>query len=352
MPDWYPSLPNADQDTAQAIQYLFQNLYALRDKSQKNNPKEEKSKESNRSSIKNVAGFSGQLSEPQRGKATAVTKLPPPNSYLSQEGTIIRFEGDLYYYDTSTNPGTWKLVRGLGTILEGTHDDRADFPPEDYNKIIFFETDRSVLYRSNGTDWIYIDGIMRSNIADRPTDLAIPDTNFSFYATDTDRNYFWDGSAWKDVPSAKDANKIFSGPTTGAAAVPTFRSLVAADLPSTAWSSWTPTVTSSSGTTTTNTLEAAYLQEGKKVFFRIYWIGQVSLSSRDVLFTTPVNPRNITNYQTCAVMYQQDSGSFMVVAAAGAQIDDSSNKIIIRSVANFSATTNFRLLIQGAYESV
>lgn len=180
-----------------------------------------------------VTGLTGQLSEPQKALAYTVSSLPEHNSPLSQSGTLVVFNGQLYFYNTSTNPAVWTPV---------------------------------------------------------------------------------------------------------------------ANVPDPAWTSFTPTVTASAGTITTNALEAAYQQNGKSVKFRIYWDGQSSSSTQDINFTVPVAPRNITNWQTCSSLYK-NSAAAPIVAASGVFIDDSSNLFVVRSTANFPAATNIVLILQGIYEA-
>ena len=65
------------------------------------------------------------------------------------------------------------------------------------------------------------------------------------------------GSLLKDVPSlqifgTESANAVLAGPTTGSAAFPTFRALVAADIPAIPWSDITSTPTTLAGYGITN----------------------------------------------------------------------------------------------------
>lgn len=102
-------------------------------------------------------------------------------------------------------------------------------------------------------------GIMSGVVGDRPAASAATAGRL-YFATDEGKVYRDSGSVWEEMPSAsagshaavtlgtdadtvleltgqalsldnQDANKVLAGPTTGAAADPTFRALVAADMP-------------------------------------------------------------------------------------------------------------------------
>lgn len=76
------------------------------------------------------------------------------------------------------------------------------------------------------------------------------------------------------LTDTQTANRILAGPTTGGAAAPTFRALVAADLPITyATSTFTPTLIPSSGSFTSVTYAVQvgkYTQIGNFVWCEIY----------------------------------------------------------------------------------
>jgi hypothetical protein len=68
--------------------------------------------------------------------------------------------------------------------------------------------------------------------------------------------------------TTQTANLVFAGPSSGGAANPTFRALVAADYGG-AWTAYTPTMSCSSGTITSHTTTARYAQYGKTVAFQV-----------------------------------------------------------------------------------
>jgi hypothetical protein len=109
----------------------------------------------------------------------------------------------------------------------------------------------------------------------------------------------------------QSANRVFAGPSSGGAAAPTFRQLVDDDLAATAWTAYTPTITPTSGTATTTTLTAASLQQGKKVFYRIYWLGTISIASADMAVSIPVAP-----ISTAAAPLGQAANAFVRVGGS------------------------------------
>lgn len=388
---WFPDLTGkATPEVVLAFRYLFQQLYAIKPPTPPSPPpipidtiRKELQADGHYPIL--VTGLSGLLSEPQKARAYVVTALPALNDPLSQPGTLIIYNSLLYFFDSSTNPGSWIAVKTLGYIFADTHANRlANYPASKYEGVGFFETDRGALYRSNGTNWIWMAGVMRDTAANRPADLGTSDKNFTYFATDTKVNSYWTGSAWTDLPSGtvtsvamtvpsimsvagspitssgsldvtlttEAANLVFAGPASGAAAVPTFRALVAADIPAggtpPAWDSYTPTVASASGVVTTTTLEAAKYVTGKLTYFRIYWKGQVSLASAWISFTTPVTGAG-TTAQGCSCGYFNAALTYLAGPSSGF-ISDSTNVVYAASTTDFPATTDFVLIIEGVYE--
>lgn len=152
--------------------------------------------------------------------------------------------------------------------------------------------------------------------------------------------------------ATQSANKVFAGPTSGAAATPTFRSLVAADLPTPgAWGGFSPTITPTSGSATTTTSDFAYQQDGKRVYYRMYWLGTISVASPDILISAPVTP--ITTAGTplgqAANAFVRVAGS-LVTAAAGVY-DSPAGIIFGRIGANFPTGSNIELCATGVYEA-
>ena len=100
------------------------------------------------------------------------------------------------------------LTRGsadklYSTAIVDTHANRAHHPPDaNLAPAFYFETDRNVLYISETSGlppvatWHYAAGQMVGLMSARPTDLGMADEGFSFYATDTNAEYYWTGAAW------------------------------------------------------------------------------------------------------------------------------------------------------------
>lgn len=99
---------------------------------------------------------------------------------------------------------TTSITGLLATILQDTHANRvAGYDPADYDPgALFFETDRTVVYRVNeaGTDWVYAFGEMAAAFASVPTDLGADDEGFLLQITDYGHRVRWDGAAWAFAP--------------------------------------------------------------------------------------------------------------------------------------------------------
>ena len=111
----------------------------------------------------------------------------------------------LYWSQTGdqTNANTTKLD---GLVTYGTHEDRppADTMPD--GALYVDENRGGVIYQSqtfNGVqDWHYLAGTMwGTQVPDqRPTDLGVNDTGFTFRTTDQPaREFIWSGTAWVQV---------------------------------------------------------------------------------------------------------------------------------------------------------
>lgn len=166
----------------------------------------------------NVEGLLGQLSQPQKAAATPVTALPGPQDPLSQNGQIIYFNHRLYWFDASTDPGVWRLLGQ--TIIIDTHAVRlTNYPAADNPFSIFFETDRTVLFASDGVHWLYVAGEMLGTAAPstRPVDLGSFDVGFPFHAGDIGETFYWTGNSWgvrTEIPTAlydTHENRTFNG---------------------------------------------------------------------------------------------------------------------------------------------
>lgn len=62
------------------------------------------------SSPLNVTGLAGQLAQPQIADAPNITALPAITDPLSQDGTLVSLSNQVYRFDGTTDPGTWKPI--------------------------------------------------------------------------------------------------------------------------------------------------------------------------------------------------------------------------------------------------
>ena len=126
-------------------------------------------------------------------KATPIPVVPRTMKIVNADGTITR-SGQL-------------LLQQLqpATTSQGSHWDRPD-PTQVPDGSLYVESDRSVLYYSDGGEWHYLAGTMWGtlNPDQRPTDLGPNDAGFDFRSTDTDPDYaprqgLWSGSEWVET---------------------------------------------------------------------------------------------------------------------------------------------------------
>lgn len=154
---------------------------------------------------------------PQIAKAVSVAALPNvSNDPLSQDGTLISFNGVIYRFDgISTIPGSWKQLGAVAVTIRDTHAARAGYAAASYaSGTLYYETDRTVFYESNGANWIYATGRYVDVIANRPADLGANDTGFQFFATDTAEYFRWTGAAWVDGDLQISGDYIWLSGTT------------------------------------------------------------------------------------------------------------------------------------------
>lgn len=111
--NWIPNLAGVvPVSVDQAIRYLFQAVYSLRDgKAGPGVPGTSKA------GVPNVNGYPGLLSQPQKGMAVPVNYKPGVHDILSQPGTIILYTptSSVYVYDPATK--TFRLLGALGADL-------------------------------------------------------------------------------------------------------------------------------------------------------------------------------------------------------------------------------------------
>lgn len=110
--NWIPNLTGRiDSVVEQAIRYLYEAVYALRD------GKAGPTAPGGAKAIENVNNLPGLLSQPQKGMATSVNYKPGIHDILSQSGSIILYQptNSVYVYDPSTK--TFRLLGALSANL-------------------------------------------------------------------------------------------------------------------------------------------------------------------------------------------------------------------------------------------
>lgn len=82
-----------------------------------------------------------------------------------------------------------------------THATRLQLNPQNVSKgTLFYETDRTVYYMSNGGSWIYITGVFSTVLSGLPSDLATSDAGFLVNVTSYNHLLQWNGTSWQWGP--------------------------------------------------------------------------------------------------------------------------------------------------------
>lgn len=132
MESYYPQIDGkADYEVVRAIRLAYDNLYQLRGEvdAHKNSNYVKRhevakflSPAATRGNLQaggiaplNVQGLLGQLAQPQIADAVSVPALPPLSSPLSQDGTLVSLNDQVYRFDGTTDPGTWKPITSTTT---------------------------------------------------------------------------------------------------------------------------------------------------------------------------------------------------------------------------------------------
>ncbi len=115
--------------------------------------------------------------------------------------------------------------------------------------------------------------------------------------------------------ATETANTVFAGPSSGSAATPTFRALVAADLPGAtgAWTAFTPSLlTNVGGPVTVVASDCAWQAQvlnPKQVAIRYTVEFTVGTTAAAVVMNMPVTPKSSSaQYSQCFAMNYQDNG--------------------------------------------
>lgn len=169
--------------------------------------------QSNGSKPLNVTNLLGRLAQPQLAGAPQVSALPGPNDPLSQEGALIRFNGLLYYFDQSTDPGAWKTVNSVGSLITGTHAQRIAAPYTPTTNYptgsLFYETDRKLTYVVIGNAWRYYEGLFTTSYASiAGLGLGANDAGLLLFVNDYDHTLKWSGTVWGWAPGDRQGGWI------------------------------------------------------------------------------------------------------------------------------------------------
>ncbi len=213
---------------------------------------------------------------------------------FSSEPALASTDAGFLFYATDQNiiylwNGTiWSVFATVGVAYKDTHANRAGYTPANFPiGALYNESDRFSLYRNSGSAWVLVIAWYADVFANRPADLGANDVGFQFYSTDTTTGYYWTGAAW--VAMGGGAAGVTSLTNGGSIGLSASTGPITISVSDPAWSSWTPSVTPTSGSATTSLLDAKYLQTGKSVKFRLYWAGTISSASGHVVFSAPTS---------------------------------------------------------------
>jgi hypothetical protein len=157
----------------------------------------------------NVQGLLGQLSQPQLASIPTVSALPAIDDPLSQDTGLVRYQGKLYLFDTTTPPGSWVPVGSVAYVSTGTYAARPVVTAAD-NGLLYYSTNQNTLWVVEAGVWTWLAGVMSGTLTpDQRPVLAAADAGFLFYATDTFERYMWSGTAWIQATRAIDSPTFF-----------------------------------------------------------------------------------------------------------------------------------------------
>lgn len=102
---------------------------------------------------------------------------------------------------------------GGGYVLVGTRATRLGLDPVAYAQYEFYETDSTLIYISNGTNWLWVAGVYartQSQLSTLAGALTTSDTGLRVNVTDYAHMLMWSGSAWLWAP--EDDKRAGEGP--------------------------------------------------------------------------------------------------------------------------------------------
>jgi hypothetical protein len=219
---WFPDLSGrVDPVTHEAIRYLFQAVYSLRDGSgfgpdakkvltsivqpltiNQILDKAQVALSGGGTHPIDITGSPGVSGQPQPSAVPVVTALPPIGDPLTYIGSRVIFGGVEYNYRPGPdgNP-IWVISVNIGAMLDGgpLATFRTSFPAANYPPGTGLRITEGVIYIVASilgvNHWIYQSGYMADVIANIPTATLVADDNgFTFSATDYVQQYQWDGA--------------------------------------------------------------------------------------------------------------------------------------------------------------
>lgn len=220
--NWIPSLTGRiDPVVEQAIRYLFEAIYHLRDTGDLSAAAKAhitkiaadatptakvikhiaSSLSSGGSDPLDVTGLPGTLPTPQTSSGPpTVTSLPGPTDPLTFVGSLVIYQGIEYQYRSSPTLG-WVVSVSVGAALNGDLATfRATYPPANYppgTTIKLAEGPSFIVQDVAGTHhWYYYSGYQGDVLANIPGTLVADDAGYTFSSTDYIQQYTWNGTVW------------------------------------------------------------------------------------------------------------------------------------------------------------
>jgi hypothetical protein len=231
MSNWIPNLAGrTDPIVEQAIRYLFQAVYHLRDTGELSSAAKKTitnlaagvpptatviehiatQLSAGGSNPINVTGLPGTLPTPQTSSGPPiVTSLPGPADPLSFIGSLVIYQGIEYQYRAIPGGGNgWVVTVSVGAALSGALATfRTDFPAANYppgTSIRLTEGPSFIIQDVLGVHhWLYYSGYQGDLLANIPTaSLVLDDAGYEFSATDYIQQYVWNGTQFHFGPSS------------------------------------------------------------------------------------------------------------------------------------------------------
>ncbi len=156
-------------------------------------------------------GLYGPGPVPIRDQASGISWTAQRAQINSRTGTPA---GDATGFPSGVTPSGGGGGGGGGGLvqpicLEDTWAHLSLYPASSYSTGLFWASDRTVLYRSNGTTWTYHLGQMNAAIGSLPT-LTTTDAGFLFYENVTFFHQVrWTGTVWERGPNDRDSADTF-----------------------------------------------------------------------------------------------------------------------------------------------